>query len=41
MVGQMQAVPRLAEDRSAPGIQATFSEMQDWAKARLPAPPGS
>jgi hemerythrin superfamily protein len=41
MVGQMQAVPRLAEDRSAPGIQATFSEMQDWAKVRLPAPPGS
>jgi hypothetical protein len=37
----MQAVTQLAEDPSAPGIQATFSEMQDWAKARLPTPPGS
>jgi hypothetical protein len=41
MVEQMQAVPRLAEDPSAPGIQATFSEMQEWAKAHLPTPPGS
>jgi hypothetical protein len=39
MVEQMQAVTRLAGDPSAPGIHATFSEMQDWAKARLPSPP--
>jgi len=41
MTEQMRAVTELAEDPSAPGIQATFSEMQDWAKARLPAPPPS
>lgn len=41
MVEQIQAVTQLAEDPSAPGIQATFSEMQDWAKAHLPTPPGS
>lgn len=41
MLQQMRAVTHLAEDRSAPGIEATFSEMQDWAKARLPAPPPS
>jgi hypothetical protein len=39
MVEQMQAVTQLAADPSAPGIHATFSQMQDWAKARLPAPP--
>jgi hemerythrin superfamily protein len=38
MIEQMRAVTQLAEDPSAPGSQATFSEMQDWAKARLPAP---
>jgi hypothetical protein len=37
----MRAVTQLAEDPSAPGLQATFSEMQDWAKGRLPAPPPS
>lgn len=41
MVEQMQAVTQLAEYPSAPGIQATFSEIQDWAKAHLPTPPGS
>jgi hemerythrin superfamily protein len=41
MTEQMRAVTQLAEDPSAPGLQATFSEMQDWAKARLPAPPPS
>ena len=41
MTEQMRAVTQLAEDPSAPGIRATFSEMQDWAKARLPAPPPS
>jgi hemerythrin superfamily protein len=40
MLAQMQAVTRLAADPSAPGVQATFSEMQDWAKAHLPSPPG-
>lgn len=39
MLEQMQAVTRLAADPSAPGVQATFSEMQDWAKAHLPRPP--
>jgi hypothetical protein len=39
MLEQMRAVTRLASDPSAPGIQATFSEMQDWAKAHLPAAP--
>jgi hypothetical protein len=41
MIEQMQAVTRLAGDPSAPGIRATFTEMQDWAKAHLPAPPAS
>lgn len=41
MMENMQAVTRLATDPSAPGIRATFSEMQEWAKARLPAPPAS
>jgi len=41
MTEQMRAVTQLAEDPSAPGLQVTFSEMQDWAKARLPAPPPS
>jgi hypothetical protein len=41
MIEQMQAVTQLAGDPSAPGIGATFTEMQDWAKARLPAPPPS
>jgi hemerythrin superfamily protein len=39
MIDQMQAVTRLADDPSAPGVQAAFKEMQDWAKSRLPAPP--
>lgn len=39
LVDQMQAVTRLAGDPSAPGIHATFAEMQDWAKAHLPSPP--
>jgi len=39
MVEQMQAVSRLAADPAAPGIQATFTEMQEWARARLPSPP--
>lgn len=41
MTEQMRAVTRLAENPSVPGIQATFGEMQDWAKASLPAPPPS
>jgi hypothetical protein len=41
MAEQMQAVTRLAGDASAPGIRATFAEMEDWAKARLPRPPAS
>ena len=41
MVEQMQAVTRLAGDPSAPGIRASFAEMEDWAKARLPRPPAS
>lgn len=41
MVEQMQAVPRLAEDPAAPGIDATFEEMQHWAKTLLPEPPAS
>jgi hypothetical protein len=41
MVEQMRAVTRLAGDPSAPGIRATFTQMQDWAKAHLPAPPAS
>lgn len=41
MVEQMRAVTQLAADPSAPGIRATFSEMQDWAKSHLPTPPGS
>jgi hemerythrin superfamily protein len=41
MVKQMQAVTELAADRAAPGRQASFAEMQEWAKARLPAPPAS
>jgi len=41
MVQQMQAVTQLTEDPSAPGILATFTEMQDWAKAHLPTPPAS
>jgi hemerythrin superfamily protein len=41
MIEQMRAVTQLAEDPSAPGLRATFSEMQDWAKGRLPAPPSS
>jgi hemerythrin superfamily protein len=40
MMDHMQAVTRLVQDPSAPGIQATFSEMQEWAKAHLPDPPG-
>lgn len=39
MVEQMQAVPRLAEDPAAPGIDATFEAMQQWAKSLLPEPP--
>lgn len=39
MIKHMQAVTQLAQDPSAPGIQATFSEMQEWAKGHLPAPP--
>lgn len=39
MVEQMQAVSRLTSDPSAPGIQATFTQMQEWAKAHLPTPP--
>jgi hypothetical protein len=41
MLEQMQSVIRLANDPSAPGIQATFSQMQGWAKSHLPAPPSS
>jgi hemerythrin superfamily protein len=41
MTEQMRAVTQLAGDPSAPGVEATFSEMQDWAKARLPTPPPS
>jgi hemerythrin superfamily protein len=41
MVEQMNAVPALAEDPAAPGIDATFEEMQQWAKSRLPEPPAS
>jgi hypothetical protein len=37
----MCAVTQLAQNPSAPGLRATFSEMQDWAKGRLPAPPPS
>jgi hypothetical protein len=36
MIEQMQAVPVLAEDPSAPGVNATITEMQEWAKSRLP-----
>ena len=39
MMVQMQAVTQLADDPSAPGIEATFTQMQDWARARLPDPP--
>ena len=41
MMKQMQAVTELATDRAAPGRQASFAEMQEWAKARLPTPPAS
>ncbi len=41
MIEQMQAVTRLAEDQAAPGIDATFGEMQQWAKSLLPQPPES
>lgn len=41
MTAQMQAVPLLVEDPSAPGINATFADMQHWARSRLPHPPRS
>jgi hemerythrin superfamily protein len=41
MIAEMEAVTRLAEDSSAPGIDATFKEMQEWAKSHLPKPPAS
>jgi hypothetical protein len=41
MIEQMQAVTRLAGDPAAPGIRASFAEMEDWAKARLPRPPAA
>jgi hypothetical protein len=41
MVQQMQAVIELARDPAAPGARATFAQMQEWANARLPAPPPS
>lgn len=41
MMENMLAVTKLAQDPSAPGIQVTFSEMQEWAEAHLPAPPAS
>jgi len=40
MLEQMQAVPRLAKDPAAPDIAATFEEMRQWARSRLPDPPG-
>jgi hemerythrin superfamily protein len=41
MVEQMQAVPELVADPAAPGINATFDEMQQWARSRLPGPPAT
>lgn len=41
MVEQKRAVTRLAEDPAAPGVDATFEEMQQWAKSLLPEPPAS
>jgi hemerythrin superfamily protein len=41
MIEEMQAVIKLAEDPSAPGVDATFEEMQQWAKSLLPQPPAS
>lgn len=41
MIEQVQAVTCLASDPAAPGIQATFAEMQQWAKTYLPHPPAS
>ena len=41
MTEAMKAVPLLAADPSAPGIDATFADMQQWAKSRLPQPPTS
>ena len=41
MVRQLQAVTELAGDQAAPGRQATFVQMQEWARSRLPDPPPS
>ena len=39
MLAQLKAIPELAESSLAPGSTASFSDMQEWAKSMLPAPP--
>jgi hemerythrin superfamily protein len=39
MIDQMSAVPELADDSSAPGPDASFKEMEEWAQAHIPKPP--
>lgn len=36
MITTMSAVPTLGQDDSAPDPDATFDQMQAWARSRLP-----
>jgi len=39
MTEQMRAVPGLASNPAAPGMNATFEQMRQWARSVLPQPP--